>query len=60
MFGAVAAIMLGAVYILIVLFLPFGVVGTWLARRNDIERGRQYLLKLLGLDRRKVPPESEA
>lgn len=52
-FGEVAAILLGAVYILIVLFLPFGVVGTWLARRNDIERGRAYLLHLLRLDRKK-------
>jgi branched-chain amino acid transport system permease protein len=55
-FGEIAAILLGAVYILIVLFLPFGVVGTWRARRNDIERGRQYLLKLFRLDRTKKPP----
>ncbi|MCO5192782.1 MAG: branched-chain amino acid ABC transporter permease [Anaerolineae bacterium] len=60
-FGEVAAILLGAVYILIVLFLPFGVVGTWRARHNDIARGRANLLRLLRLDRRssdKTPPQS--
>jgi branched-chain amino acid transport system permease protein len=43
-FGNSADFLLGAVYILIVLFLPYGIVGTWRLRRLDMERGRQRLL----------------
>lgn len=45
-FGGSANLLLGAAYILIVLFLPFGIVGTWRARSNDIRRGRDYLARL--------------
>ncbi len=50
-FGEIASFLLGAIYILIVLFLPFGIVGTWRARQNDIQAGRAKLLALLGLDK---------
>ncbi|MFQ5434602.1 MAG: branched-chain amino acid ABC transporter permease [Anaerolineae bacterium] len=46
-FGETASFLLGLVYIGIVLFLPYGIVGTWLARANDIKKGRERLVKLL-------------
>lgn len=52
-FGQIATILLGAVYILIVLFLPYGVVGTWRLRRANIAAGRKRLLALFGLNRPK-------
>lgn len=48
-FGNSADFLLGVVYILIVLFLPYGIVGTWRLRRLEIEQGRQRLLTLLRL-----------
>ena len=47
-FGESATFLLGLVYILLVLFLPYGIVGTWLARSAQIKQGRQRLLALLG------------
>jgi branched-chain amino acid transport system permease protein len=47
-FGESATFLLGLVYILLVLFLPYGIVGTWLARSAQIKQGRQRLLVLLG------------
>lgn len=46
-FGEAASFLLGLVYVGIVLFLPFGIVGTYRARRLDIERGRKWLVSLL-------------
>jgi branched-chain amino acid transport system permease protein len=45
-FGEFSQVLIGVIYILIVLFFPYGVVGTWRLRRMDIERGRQRLLEL--------------
>jgi branched-chain amino acid transport system permease protein len=47
-FGPLAHFLIGAVYILLVMFLPFGIVGTWRLRRMEIERGRQWLARLVG------------
>jgi len=35
----------GAIYVLIVLFLPYGIVGTWRLRRMDIRKGWDKLLE---------------
>lgn len=45
--GEAASLLTGAVYILFVLFIPFGIVGTWRARQPDIQRGREWLLRLV-------------
>ncbi len=48
-FGASASFVLGAIYVLIVMFLPYGIVGTWRLRRLDIKAGWQRLLELFRL-----------
>ena len=48
-FGNAANSILGVVYVAIVLFLPYGIVGTWRVRQLDIARGRARLMKLFGL-----------
>jgi branched-chain amino acid transport system permease protein len=45
-FGESATFLLGAIYILLVLFVPYGIVGTWRLRSREVKRGRQYLLNL--------------
>jgi branched-chain amino acid transport system permease protein len=52
-FGAAADLLLGAAYVSIVLFLPFGIVGTWRARSFRIKEGRERLKTLFtrGLSR---------
>jgi len=40
-------IIIGLVYILIVLFLPYGIVGTWKLRSSQIKEGWARLLRLL-------------
>ncbi len=48
-FGENANFLLGVIYVLLVLFLPFGIVGTWRAKSLQIRQGREWLLQLLGL-----------
>lgn len=43
-FGEYSQVVIGVIYILIVLFFPYGIVGTWRMRRLEITRGRQRLL----------------
>jgi branched-chain amino acid transport system permease protein len=43
-FGESASFILGAIYVAIVLFLPYGIVGTWRLRRWEIRSGWQRLL----------------
>ena len=50
-FGELSSTLLGLIYVLLVMFLPFGIVGTWQARRLDIQRGRDRLLALIGVKR---------
>jgi branched-chain amino acid transport system permease protein len=45
-FGENASFVIGVVYILLVLFLPYGIVGTWRLRSLEIKEGRKRLLKL--------------
>jgi branched-chain amino acid transport system permease protein len=44
--GEFADFFLGLVYVLLVLFVPYGVVGTWRLRSLDIQRGRDWLVGL--------------
>lgn len=46
-FGENATFVLGLVYIVIVMFVPYGIVGTWRQRSFQIERGRDRLVRLL-------------
>lgn len=46
-FGEAATFLLGVMYILLVLFVPFGIVGTWRARKLDIDNGRKRLMRLI-------------
>jgi branched-chain amino acid transport system permease protein len=50
-FGESSGFIIGAVYVLIVLFLPYGIVGTWRLRRLDIKAGWQRLLELFQLNK---------
>jgi branched-chain amino acid transport system permease protein len=50
-FGEVAGFLLGAIYVIFVLFVPYGIVGTWRLRRLDWKRAWQERLRQLGLDR---------
>lgn len=42
-----AAFLLGAIYVALVLFVPYGIVGTWRQWRLGINRGRRRLFSLL-------------
>ena len=46
-FGPRWPLIIGVIYILLVLFLPYGIVGTWQMRKNDIRAGWQRLLQPL-------------
>ena len=50
-FGESAGFVIGMVYVLIVLFLPYGIVGTWRLRRLDIQGGWRRLLDLFQLNK---------
>jgi branched-chain amino acid transport system permease protein len=46
-FGESAAFLLGALYVAFVLFVPYGIVGTWRLRRFDRKQGWQRLIRTL-------------
>ena len=47
-YGAASDLLIGLAYVLIVLYLPFGIVGTWRVKSLRIKEGRQRLLALFG------------
>lgn len=55
-FGGIASFLLGAVYIALVLFIPYGIVGTWRAKAVQRKQGWEWLLKLLGFIRGEKEP----
>ncbi len=46
--GESASFINGAVYVAIVLFLPFGIVGTWRLKSAQVKQGWERLAKLFG------------
>jgi branched-chain amino acid transport system permease protein len=58
-FGETAGFILGAVYIALVLFVPYGIVGTYRMRSLRIKEGRAQLAKLI-TGQKDGDPESES
>jgi branched-chain amino acid transport system permease protein len=46
-FGARWPLVFGILFILIVMFLPYGIIGTWRLKKNDIKAGWSRLVDLL-------------
>jgi branched-chain amino acid transport system permease protein len=49
--GESASFINGAIYVAIVLFLPYGIVGTWKLKSAQTRQGWTRLLKLIGLSK---------
>jgi branched-chain amino acid transport system permease protein len=45
-FGGASGLLIGAAYVLLVLYVPFGIVGTWRAKALQIKQGRDRLRRL--------------
>jgi branched-chain amino acid transport system permease protein len=57
-FGDMSAYIIGLVYVVLVLFIPYGIVGTWRQRRLDIQAGRKRLVALFTGNREPdAPPD---
>ncbi|NIV32083.1 MAG: hypothetical protein GWN58_22160, partial [Anaerolineae bacterium] len=48
-FGETASFLLGVIFVLLVLFVPYGIVGTWQLRRLEWKQGWQRLIGMVGL-----------
>jgi branched-chain amino acid transport system permease protein len=58
-FGARCPLVFGILFILIVMFLPYGIIGTWRLKKNDIKTGWSRLVDLLIPKRTGSNPEEE-
>lgn len=47
-FGGTSGLLIGIAYVLLVLYLPFGIVGTWRAKAARVKQGRDRVARLLG------------
>lgn len=56
-FGAYSSFLLGVVYVLLVLFVPYGIVGTWRARAFRVREGQNRLARLFGQNRQEERTE---
>mgnify|MGYP001812135752 CR=1 FL=1 len=45
-FGGASGLMIGAVYVTLVLYVPYGIVGTWRAKKLQMREGRAKLRRL--------------
>lgn len=52
--GESASFITGAIYVVFVMFIPYGIVGTWQLKKNDIKAGWKRLEKLF------LPPKADA
>ncbi|MGB3716472.1 MAG: branched-chain amino acid ABC transporter permease [Candidatus Promineifilaceae bacterium] len=52
-FGEISSFLLGVVYIALVLFIPYGIIGTWRAKAVGRQQGWQRLLKMFGIESEK-------
>ena len=48
--GENASFINGAIYVAIVMFLPYGIVGTWKQKAFKIKEGRKWLAQLVAID----------
>ncbi len=57
-YGAASELLIGLAYVLLVLYLPYGIVGTWRARSLRIKEGRDRLLQMVtGASKETSSPE---
>lgn len=45
-FGGASGLLIGLIYVILVLYLPLGIVGTWRAKKLRLVEGRDRLLRL--------------
>jgi len=57
-FGGTSALLIGVAYVAIVLYLPYGIVGTWRVRSLRLREGRNRLLRM-ATGEREEPPGSD-
>lgn len=55
-YGAASDLLIGIAYVVLVLYLPFGIVGTWRAKAAKVREGRARLRALLAPDAEKNAP----
>jgi branched-chain amino acid transport system permease protein len=58
-FGETAGFILGAVYVALVLFVPYGIVGTYRLRSLRIKAGRERLVRLITGQKSETEPSTD-